>query len=93
MIPFPDPGIIIGVQGDDGAFYRAAFGPAMANGRDFQITVPYDTHLRLWVFSRTLSVSDGLGNTLNSSGTWLPFEIPSGQPTGSFTLSVAAGTQ
>lgn len=83
-----DPGMIIGVQRDDGAFYRAWPSAGTASGRDFQIAVPFNVPLRLWVFSRTLSVADSQRRTLSGQGEGIPFEAVQGQDT-HIDLSVA----
>ncbi|MEO8658087.1 MAG: hypothetical protein ABI693_06435 [Bryobacteraceae bacterium] len=76
-----DPGIVIGVQRDDGAFYRMRPVARTASGQDFQTSVPPKTPLRLWVFSRTLSVTSSEGRRLASQGEAIPFEAVEGQDT------------
>jgi hypothetical protein len=76
-----DPGILVGVQRDDGAFYRAWPLARTASGRDFQILVPPKISLQLWVFSRTLRVANSEGRTLSGQGEALPFEAVEGQET------------
>jgi hypothetical protein len=56
-------------------------------GRDYILTVPFDTPLRLWVFSRTLRFVDQSGGELLKGGN-VAFTIPSGQTAKDFNLSI-----
>jgi len=83
-----DPGIIVGVQTKAGMFYRATQKTKGQFGRDYQIAVPYDVPLGLWLFSRTVSIADEIGNKIDSAGSLRWFEMPTGVLARTVTVSV-----
>lgn len=83
-----DGGLIVGVQLEDGTFHRLDVGMQDSRGRDMLMTVPSETPLRLWVFSRVASVEDGNGNVISENGSGLPFQLPMGTIESQIVLNI-----
>lgn len=71
--------LIIGVVFREGAFLRAVNTAADGTGREYEISVPTDTPLKLWVFSRHVALRDAKGAAVDNSGAKIPFQPTSGR--------------
>jgi hypothetical protein len=54
----------------------------------WQLGVPFDQPLRLWLFSRYLGIRDANGKVLDHLGTEVPFDVPSGTVPTSFDFTI-----
>jgi hypothetical protein len=66
--PISGPKVIVGVQTSRGNIQVADFVAKTTAGWDLAITVPTNMPLKLWLFSRELTVADQKGAPLNTSG-------------------------
>ena len=80
--------LIIGVVFGSGAFLAATNTRMDQTGRDYQMSIPAGMPLKLWVFSRHVTLTDSLGSPVDNSGGRIPFEATAGQDQ-TFTLIVA----
>lgn len=62
------PHLIVGIRTETGAFHAAYTVRQDAAGRDLQLTVPFDTPLRLWIYSRHVKLTDTTGAAVDVSG-------------------------
>jgi hypothetical protein len=87
----PGGGPVVGAQLSPGNVVRALVVSSGSSEVDYQVTVPYNTALGLWVFSRDLSMKDSNGNSLAREGAIIPIEVSPGDGPGalSVTLTVA----
>jgi hypothetical protein len=80
--------LIVGVVFGEGAFLRATNTGVDGTGRDYQISVPAGTPLKLWVFSRHVTLADSGGLPVDNSGAKIPFQATAGRDH-VFTLHVS----
>ncbi len=80
--------LIIGVVFGEGAFLRATNVSVDQAGRDYQMAIPAGMPLKLWVFSRHVTVADSRGLPVDISGAKVPFQAIAGQDQ-LFTLTVS----
>jgi hypothetical protein len=85
--PSRAPGLIVGVVFGSGAFLAADITSVDRSGRDYQITIPAGMPLKLWVFSRHVTLTDSKGLAVDNSGGRIPFQAAAGQDQ-TFTLNV-----
>lgn len=86
---FMNPAMIVGVDSPTRGFIGMKGGEkSVPGGKQYTMTVPFDTPLKLWLFSRTLRFTDESGAAVDYRGASIPFSVPSGQ-TKTFTLNVA----
>lgn len=71
--------LIIGVVFGDGAFLRATNTSVDRAGRDYQMSIPADMPLKLWVFSRHVTLTDSRGLSVDNSGARIPFQATAGR--------------
>ncbi len=71
--------LIVGVVFGEGAFLRATNTGVDAAGRDYQMSVPADIPLKLWVFSRHVTLADSGGLPVDNSGAKIPFQATAGR--------------
>jgi hypothetical protein len=76
--PFAQPGLIVGVIFGNGAYLAATNTGAVQFGRDYQVPVPAGTPLKLWVFSRHVTLTDSAGSSLAGTGAMIPFTATAG---------------
>lgn len=86
--PSRAPNLIIGVVFGSGAFLAAANTRADQSGRDYQMSIPTGVPLKLWVFSRHVTLTDAAGLAVDNSGGRIPFQAVPGQDQ-VFTLNVS----
>ena len=86
--PSRAPNLIIGVVFGSGAFLAAAITRADQSGRDYQMSIPVGVPLKLWVFSRHVTLTDALGLPVDNSGGRIPFQAVAGKDQ-VFTLNVS----
>jgi hypothetical protein len=82
------PNLIIGVVFGSGAFLAAAITGADQSGRDYQMSIPAGVPLKLWVFSRHVTLTDSMALPVDNSGGRIPFQAVAGQDQ-VFTLNVS----
>jgi hypothetical protein len=71
-----------------GAFLAADIASVDRSGRDYQMTIPAGIPLKLWVFSRHVTLTDSRGLSVDNSGGKIPFQAAAGQDQ-VFTLTVS----
>ncbi len=86
--PSRAPNLIVGVVFGNGAFLAAANTRADQTGRDYQMSIPTGVPLKLWVFSRHVTLADAAGLPVDNSGGRIPFQAVAGQDQ-VFTLHVS----
>ncbi|MBI1898203.1 MAG: carboxypeptidase regulatory-like domain-containing protein [Acidobacteria bacterium] len=86
--PSRAPNLIIGVVFGNGAFLAAEITRADQSGRDHQMSIPAGVPLKLWVFSRHVTLTDSKGLPVDNSGGRVPFQALTGQDQ-VFTLNVS----
>ncbi len=86
--PSRAPNLILGVVFGSGAFLAAAITRADQSGRDYQMSIPAGVPLKLWVFSRHVTLTDAMGLPVDNSGGRIPFQALAGQDQ-VFTLNVS----
>jgi hypothetical protein len=80
--------VVVGVKSGVNGFYVAKLVSQDAVGLHYQIAVPVNEPVRLWLFSRTLGIMDSTGNALNNLGSELPFQAnTSAVPAFAFTVT------
>ncbi|MCW5981197.1 MAG: hypothetical protein KIT09_24150 [Bryobacteraceae bacterium] len=82
------PNLIVGVVFGTGAFLAAAIARFDESGRDYQMSIPAGLPLKLWVFSRHVTLTDTRGLPVDNSGGRIPFEAVAGQDQ-VFTLNIS----
>ncbi|MCW5983127.1 MAG: hypothetical protein KIT09_33870 [Bryobacteraceae bacterium] len=80
--------IIIGVVFGEGAFLPTTNTAVDGAGRDYQMSVPVETPLNLWVFSRHVTVADSRGLPVDTAGAKILFQAAVGRDQ-VFTLTVS----
>ena len=89
------PGLIVGVRildGDDPGAYRFHQMSPVAfddEGLTYRATVPIDTALYLWVYTRELVIRDETGKDVPMKGVALPFENENAEAPTVFRFEVA----
>lgn len=79
----------MGVRSSSGGFKGMKAGEtATPEGKAYVMTVPAGVPLKLWLFGRTLRLTDESGNPVDNLGANLPFSVGLGE-TKTFTLNVA----
>ena len=86
--PSRAPNLIVGVVFGSGAFLAAEIARADRSGRDYQMSIPAGVPLKLWVFSRHVTLTDAKSLTVDNSGARIPFQAAAGQDH-VFALSVS----
>lgn len=87
--PLMNPATIVGVDSPTRGFVGMKGGEkSVPGGKEYTMTAPFETPLKLWLFSRTLRFSDESGAPVDNRGASIPFSIPNGQ-TKTFTFTVA----
>jgi hypothetical protein len=86
--PSRAPNLIVGVVFGSGAFLAAANTRADQSGRDYQMSIPAGVPLKLWVFSRHVTLTDAQGLPVDNSGGRIPFQAVAGRDQ-VFTLNVS----
>ena len=81
--------LIIGVVFGNGAFLAAELARADGTGRDYRIAIPAGAPLKLWVFSRHVTLTDSAGAPVDNSGGRIPFEADIGRDQ-EFVLNVSS---
>lgn len=71
--------LIVGVVFGEGAFLRAKNTAVHGAGRDYEMSVPVSTALKLWVFSRHVMLADSKGAAIDNAGAKIPFQATAGQ--------------
>jgi hypothetical protein len=79
--------LIVGVEFGNGAFLAAELQKGDQTGRDYQLAVPTGVPLKLWVFSRHVTLTDSNGAAVDNSGGRIGLQTADGQDL-SFTLNV-----
>ena len=69
--------LIIGVVFGDGIL-RATNTAVAGAVREYEMSVPAGTPLKLWVFSRHVTLADSTGVGIDNSGARIPFQQPPG---------------
>jgi len=88
--PLMNPAMIVGVVPSTRGFIGMKGGQrSVPGGREYTMTVPFDTPLKLRLFSRSLRLTDESGRAVDNPGASIPFSVPSGQAK-IFTFTVAA---
>ncbi len=77
--PLRAANLIVGVVFGNGAFLGAANTSIDSAGRDFQMAIPAGVPLKVWLFSRHVTLTDFSGKAVVSTGTSIPFQATSGQ--------------
>jgi hypothetical protein len=80
--------LIVGVVFGEGAFLRATNTGVDGAGRDYEMSVPAGTPLKLWVFSRHVTTADSRGLPVDNLGAKIPFQAAAGRDH-AFTLHVS----
>ncbi len=88
---FQPANLLVGVKFGNGAFLGAETITANSSGRLFQMPVPAGVPLKLWIYSRTLTIKDASGSALPLLGAAVPFQAVPGQDQ-SFVYSVTNAT-
>ena len=70
--------LIVGVLINEHIFHAAPIISEDLAGRDHSITVPVGTPLKVWLFSRTLKVTDSLAKAIAIPGHAVPFQAAAG---------------
>jgi hypothetical protein len=70
--PLRAPNLIIGVVFGDGAFLGADNTGVDAAGRDYQMSIPTGVPLKLWAFSRHVTLTDSRAAPVDNSGARIP---------------------
>jgi len=86
--PLGAANLIIGVIFADGAYLGAANTSTGRAGREYQMSIPAGVPLKLWVFSRHVTLTDSRRSPLVNPGANIPFQAVAGQDQ-LFTLSVS----
>lgn len=71
--------LIVGVIFGNGAFLAADLTRADRGGREYQMAIPTGAPLRLWIFSRHVTLTDTAGSTVDNSGGRIPFQAIAGR--------------
>lgn len=85
--PGVDSGLILGVKREGGAFLPST-PQIVTGGRTYQFTIPYDTPLTVWVYSRSLRLADSQNNALAPAGAGIPLQVVSGATAGQIAIRV-----
>lgn len=80
--------LIVGVVFGEGAFLRATNTGVDGTGRDYEMSVPAGTPVKLWVFSRHVTMVDSRGLPVDNLGAKIPFQATAGRDH-AFTLHVS----
>ncbi len=83
------PNLIIGIQTPSGAFNAAREVFVERTGRELALTVPFDTPLYLWVFTRHYRIHDESGKEIDMNGAMIPLTIPHGTASHRAVLTIA----
>jgi hypothetical protein len=84
-----NPVLIVGVRSSSGGFKGMKAGEsATPEGKAYLMSVPAGVPLKLWLFGRTLRLTDESGNPVHNLGANIPFSVGLGQ-TKTFTFKVA----
>jgi hypothetical protein len=81
--------LIVGVRTESGEFQPAVVVNEDASGRDLLLTVPFNTPLKVWIFSRHVRVNDELGRAVDTAGANLPLRVTPATPEVRLTFNVA----
>jgi hypothetical protein len=91
--PGAKPAIVVGVHLLAGVFYAASLVAANSTGRDYAITVPFDTAMHLWVLGTSVKLLDAAGLEIPQSGSLISLNVasngllaPAAAPQFSFTV-------
>jgi hypothetical protein len=87
----PGAHLLLGVDNDAFVFRPAPLTSQDANGRNHQIVVPFNSIVKLVVYSSFFRLSDSVGIPLPRAGVALPVTVPSGQQPVTITLRVTGG--
>ncbi|MDP2999223.1 MAG: hypothetical protein Q8N47_17175 [Bryobacterales bacterium] len=87
------PHLIIGIRTETGAFHAAYTARQDATGRDLQLTVPFDTPLRLWVYSRHVKLTDTTGAVVDVTGAGPSIQLSPKDEVKQFTYVVTGPLQ
>jgi hypothetical protein len=83
--------LIVGVRFGNGAFLGAENTGVDSAGRDYQMIIPADMPLKLWLFSRHVVLADTNAKAVDTSGAALPLQAVAGNDQAfTFTVSGAA---
>ena len=77
--PLRAANLIVGVVFGDGAFLGATNTSVVPTGRDYQMAIPAGVPLKLWAFSRHVTLTDSRGSPVDNSGARIPFQATAGQ--------------
>jgi hypothetical protein len=85
----PGANLVMGIRALSGAFHSAVLASSDSSGRNYTVTVPFDTPINLSVLPGTFQLSDGGGLAVASAGGQYPINAPSSGsiPTLTFTLN------
>ena len=83
-----NPTLIVGVRSPSGGFKGMRAGEvATPEGKAYLMTVPAGVPLKLWLFGRTLRLTDERGSPVDNVGANIPFSVGLGE-TKTFTFEV-----
>jgi hypothetical protein len=83
------PPMAIGIRDHSDYYHAAGPPPAVdASGRTYQIDVPYDKSMRLWLQSWKYTFTDGQASPLASAGALVPFQAAQNAPAPAFTVRI-----
>lgn len=81
--------LIVGVLINEHIFHAAPIVSEDSTGRDHSISVPLSTPLKLWLFSRTLKVTDSSANPITIPGHAVPFQAAVGTSRLDYVFNIA----
>jgi len=85
------PSVVVGVQTETGAYHALRIDGKDKDGWDLRLTVPFDTALKLWVYSPGVELADAVGQRVDAArGLHIPFQVTRAANARQFTL-VATG--
>jgi len=85
------PRVIVGVQTETGAYHALRIDGKDKDGWDLRLTVPFDTALKLWVYSPDVELADAVDQRVDAArGLHIPFQVTRAENARQFTL-VATG--
>ena len=84
----PGANLVMGIRALSGAFHSAVLASSDASGRNYTVTVPFDTPINLSVLPGTFQLSDGGGLPVATSGGQYQITASSAAPTSTLTFTL-----
>jgi hypothetical protein len=84
--------LLMGISNDASSFAPAVVVSKDPNGRDHQIIIPFNTAVKIVVYSSFFQLSDAAGMPLPKTAVNIPVLVPRGQQPTTIKLSVIGGS-